>query len=492
MTASGGAINLSSGSNEFNIGGGKDGVLKITGAGLQLEGSPYIITPTSGGLTLNGGLTISRTNNSNNDLNILSSTASYSNTNLTTIEQCAKTIKLKNEYPHPSGSGVYCDSYISLNEDYSITLQSYKSGVGATIVNVEPTGIRMQNGIIIYSNSSDSSEIKDSNSLNGTINVANDSNNTFTSYTHNNSSGYYYVNINIGGTVTAASSSLSSANLKISFILDNSSIFSVSTSVGLTYSSSSKDSEGNTVYNYKINATSYKYTSSSISLTKGKTYTLSVTTTSLLYTISSTSKVASLTVKRIVDNSTVLIGTTHDRQIFRGTTNIGCGSYSAAAAITLGCSGAPYVYLTTPSTTFTAASDRRDKADFKTIDNSLNFINQLQPVTFVDNHREKYTSYDDENNKYFNEELYNNQTLKGNRRIAGFIAQDVYKSLIDVYNDDNYASVVDYSKYDDPDCDIDRYYMRYTQIIPFLTGAIQELTKKIETLESRITELENK
>jgi hypothetical protein len=63
--------------------------------------------------------------------------------------------------------------------------------------------------------------------------------------------------------------------------------------------------------------------------------------------------------------------------------------------------------------------------------------------------------------------------------------------MIETYKDDNYASVVDYSKYDEPTIEEDRYYIRYTQLIPFLTGAIQELSNKLDTATSKIAELEN-
>lgn len=63
----------------------------------------------------------------------------------------------------------------------------------------------------------------------------------------------------------------------------------------------------------------------------------------------------------------------------------------------------------------------------------------------------------------------------------------MYQSMKDVYGDDNYASIVDYSKYDNPNNEVDRYYMRYTQIIPFLTGAIQELSKEIDSLKETIS-----
>ena len=67
----------------------------------------------------------------------------------------------------------------------------------------------------------------------------------------------------------------------------------------------------------------------------------------------------------------------------------------------------------------------------------------------------------------------------GNRRIPGFIAQDVYSSLIDTYHDDNYAKIVSHSLYDNPNSEVDQYTMSYSAMIPFLVQAIQEQDKII-------------
>ena len=63
-----------------------------------------------------------------------------------------------------------------------------------------------------------------------------------------------------------------------------------------------------------------------------------------------------------------------------------------------------------------------------------------------------------------------------------------------VYNNDNYADIVDYSNYqisEEKDMNFDRYSMRYNSLIPFLTGAIQELSKEIDALKATIAELKS-
>lgn len=215
----------------------------------------------------------------------------------------------------------------------------------------------------------------------------------------------------------------------------------------------------------------------------------------------------SIGVKSSAPNSgTIAIGKCDE--VYVGNTAIGCSNtYNfPARRVTIGADGIAMSYLTGAQSGWTNASDYRDKTDFKSISNSLKFINLLNPVTFVDNQREKYTSFKDtgvldDNGKMITEKIFNdidhmNGTLKGDRRISGFIAQDVYKAMIDIYNDDNYACIVDYNMYDNDiednnDIEPDRYYMRYTQLIPFLTGAIQELSKEIDALKATIAELKS-
>ena len=98
-----------------------------------------------------------------------------------------------------------------------------------------------------------------------------------------------------------------------------------------------------------------------------------------------------------------------------------------------------------------------------------------------------FEDYIDENGNMDNES-YKNGELSGNRRHAGFKAQEVYETLKEVYGDDNYAKIVDYSKYDHPDALVDRYYINMSSMIPFLVKAIQEQQDEINELKKLINE----
>lgn len=138
------------------------------------------------------------------------------------------------------------------------------------------------------------------------------------------------------------------------------------------------------------------------------------------------------------------------------------------------------------------ASDYRDKADFKKIENGLEFINKLKPVTFVYNMRGDYCS-DPYDISTFDAARHQKGELKGERRHSGFIAQEVYQTLKDVYHDDNYADIIDYNFYDGAiESEFERYYIQITSIIPFLVKANQELSAKVDELTKRINDLENK
>lgn len=63
--------------------------------------------------------------------------------------------------------------------------------------------------------------------------------------------------------------------------------------------------------------------------------------------------------------------------------------------------------------------------------------------------------------------------------------------MIETYNDDNYAEIVDYSKYNYPDSENDKYWMGQTALIPFLVSAIQEQQTQIEELK-QINELKKR
>lgn len=163
------------------------------------------------------------------------------------------------------------------------------------------------------------------------------------------------------------------------------------------------------------------------------------------------------------------------------------GGFDSAYPVVIGVAGTAWTGISSYGSTWTTLSDARDKTDIKVIDKSLEFINRLSPCTFRMNLRDNYIDSDGN----FNNEEYLAATKSSGRRIAGFIAQDVYKSMIDVYENSNYANIVDYSRYNYTQNEKDIYTMRYDTIIPFLTGAIQELSAKLDSATNKITELEN-
>jgi len=100
-----------------------------------------------------------------------------------------------------------------------------------------------------------------------------------------------------------------------------------------------------------------------------------------------------------------------------------------------------------------SASDKRLKNNIKSIDNSLDIINLLNPVSYNWNEKAK--------------ELNSNKTDK---KDVGLIAQELKEVLPElvhtIYNDE-YLSV------------------DYIKLIPYLIGAIKDLTEKINKLESK-------
>lgn len=139
----------------------------------------------------------------------------------------------------------------------------------------------------------------------------------------------------------------------------------------------------------------------------------------------------------------------------------------------------------------TVTSDARDKADIEKLETkqSLAFINNLDPVRYVRNPR---TSYIDSEHlteeeleaygKYgltnYDKKAHAAAELKGSRKRAGFLAQDVQKAMYSVYGSTDYINIVNDNFYDlkDKPEDIEnRLSMCYNSLIPLMIGAIQEL-----------------
>lgn len=262
-----------------------------------------------------------------------------------------------------------------------------------------------------------------------------------------------------------------------------------STTVTFSFAGKSLTQSMSLLYNYS--ADMYYYSGSTVSksttvtLEYGKTYTLTVSCTATQIT-RTLKKSAVYVCPTSVTQGEGTIALCPTGYIYSGQTQIG-GQSSAGTDIVIGAGGKTYCSMSSPTTSWTFTSDKRDKADIEQLKASLSFIKQLQPITYVDNMREYY--YNDDGS--FNQESYERQILKKHRRHAGFLAQDVYDLIKKEYNTDNYASVVSYNKYNHiSDEEMDRYSFNSSQLIPFLVKAIQEQQEIIDKLQARIETLE--
>ena len=107
------------------------------------------------------------------------------------------------------------------------------------------------------------------------------------------------------------------------------------------------------------------------------------------------------------------------------------------------------------------SSDERIKEDIVPFTGGLNFVNQIPVVSFT-----------------FKDIDYNEHTR--GKRETGFIAQDVKKAL----DNSNYESYRLWSENPESYQGLDK-----KQMIPALTAAIQELSKKVDAIEERLDKL---
>lgn len=122
--------------------------------------------------------------------------------------------------------------------------------------------------------------------------------------------------------------------------------------------------------------------------------------------------------------------------------------------------------------TASTISDERIKNSIEPIESSINFINKLKPVSY-------YLS------NFTHEDTLNNITVDntGKRKHFGLIAQDVKAAL----NDSGYlASEYSLWSSDNLQDENSLQWISYEEIIPHLVRTVQELSAKIEELESRL------
>lgn len=195
----------------------------------------------------------------------------------------------------------------------------------------------------------------------------------------------------------------------------------------------------------------------------------------------------------------ISIGYEADGPSSAASTYIGTGGYSSSGrALYLGAGRRGFTYMNAAGSSWTSASDIRDKTDIEEIDHALDFIKKLKPITYVMNEREKYLVRDENGNPILDEngkqqydvEAHKRGAKKKHRRFAGLSAQDTYQAMLDCYdNNDNYAQIVDNNKFDHPDDEyIEQYCMSYERLVPFLIKAMQEQQAQIEKLKSKLGE----
>ena len=112
---------------------------------------------------------------------------------------------------------------------------------------------------------------------------------------------------------------------------------------------------------------------------------------------------------------------------------------------------------------WTVTSDQRDKADITNFTHGLNYINQLRPVNFVWDERSEYVNG------------VSDGTKKKDKVQLGFLAQEIQAT-------EDSLGIVN-------DCVVDKEQpealkVTETKLIPILVNAIQELTARIEVLET--------
>ena len=131
------------------------------------------------------------------------------------------------------------------------------------------------------------------------------------------------------------------------------------------------------------------------------------------------------------------------------------------------------------------ASDERDKTDFTALDIGLDFVKQLNPLTYRWDKRSKY------GDKYADDYDLNAQTPDGTHKEeqleVGFKAQEVNAleeaSGYKITDKTNLTTTLSE--------DGKQYGMQYEKFVPILVKAVQELSAKNDALEARIKKLED-
>jgi hypothetical protein len=125
---------------------------------------------------------------------------------------------------------------------------------------------------------------------------------------------------------------------------------------------------------------------------------------------------------------------------------------------------------TCSASAYVTASDLRIKNAILPISSGLNFLSKLNPVSFY------FNKINDEDN------ILNNSTIEneGKKKHFGFIAQELKSTM-----DESEFKSKDYSIWGEDDHSLQS--ISYVELVPLLVKAVQELSAKVEELESKLS-----
>ena len=127
------------------------------------------------------------------------------------------------------------------------------------------------------------------------------------------------------------------------------------------------------------------------------------------------------------------------------------------------------------------ASDERDKTDFKPLSAGLDFVNQLTPYTYYWDKRHKYIDWDANPDADLNS-ITHDGTHKEDWLDVGFKEQDVVALEKTInHNLSDKTNLTTSLSHDGK-----QYALQYEKFVPILVKAVQELSAKVEELESKL------
>ena len=133
---------------------------------------------------------------------------------------------------------------------------------------------------------------------------------------------------------------------------------------------------------------------------------------------------------------------------------------------------------------WTVASDKRDKTDVEPVKMGLDFVKELEPVTYRWDKRGNYVDLSDGTVDL--DDVVHDGTHKEDWTDIGFLAQDV-----EVLEEKYGHKIADKTNLTTSVTEDGKQYgIQYSKFVPILVKSIQELSTQLDTALARISELE--